>query len=39
LKSTVKALFDMGRTLAEIASIMNVTEEDVTNLLPELSPA
>ena len=39
LKSTIKALFDMGRTVAEIASIMNVTEEDVIFLLPELSPA
>jgi len=39
LKSTIKALFDMGKTVAEIASIMNVTEEDVTSLLPELAPA
>ena len=39
LKSTIKALFDMGKTITEIASIMNVTEEDVTSLLPELAPA
>ena len=39
LKSTIKALFDMGRTVSEIANIMNVAEEDVTSLLPELSLA
>ena len=39
LKLAVKALFDMGKSVTEIASIMNATEEDVTSLLPELAPA
>jgi len=39
LRSAVKALFDKGSTVTEIASILNTTEENVTSLLPELSPA
>ena len=39
LKATIKALLDKGSTLAEIATIMNVTEDYITTLLPELSPA
>ena len=39
LRSAVKALFDKGSTITEIASILNTTEENVTALLPELSPA
>jgi len=35
----LKAMFDKGSTVSEIASMMNVTEEDVTALLPELVPA
>ena len=37
LKSTIKALFDMGKTITEIASIMSITEKDVISLLPELA--
>jgi len=39
LKSAVRALFDKGSTVAEIAIILNATEEDVAALLPELVPA
>jgi len=39
LKTMIKAMLDKGSTIAEIADIMNVTEEDITALLPELSPA
>ena len=39
LKSAVKALLEKGSTVTEIASILNTTEESVTSLLPELSPA
>ena len=39
LKAMIKAMFDKGSTVAEIASMMNVAEEDVTALLPELVPA
>jgi len=37
LKSTIKALLDKGSTITEVASIMNVTEQDITDLLPELA--
>jgi hypothetical protein len=39
LKSAVRALFEKGSTVAEIATILNATEERVTSLLPELAPA
>jgi len=39
LKSTIKALLDKGSTISEIANIMNVTEEDVTTLLPKPASA
>jgi hypothetical protein len=39
LKFAVRALYDKGSTLAEIAAILNATEERVTSLLPELEPA
>jgi len=39
LKAMIRAMLDKGSTVTEIASIMNVTEDDVVFLLPELSPA
>jgi hypothetical protein len=39
LKAAVIALLDKGSTITEIANIMNVAEDDVTTLLPELAPA
>jgi predicted transcriptional regulator len=39
LRATIKALMDKGSTITEIASIMNVTEDEVIDLLPELAPA
>jgi len=39
LKSAIKGLFDKGTSIAEIASMLSVTEEYITTLLPELSPA
>jgi len=39
IKAMTKAMFEKGSTVAEIASIMNVTEDYVTKLLPELVPA
>jgi len=38
LKATIKALLDKGSTIVEIATIMNVTEDYITTLLPELTP-
>ena len=39
LKVALKALFDKGSTIGEVASIMNIAEEDITKLLPELALA
>jgi hypothetical protein len=39
LKSAVRALYDKGSTVAEIATILKATEERVTSLLPELALA
>ena len=39
LKSVLKALYDKGSTVSEIAAILNATEERVTSLLPELALA
>ena len=36
LKSAVQALLDKGNTVTEVATIMNVTEKDIKDLLPEL---
>ena len=39
LKATIKALLDKGSTIKEVAAIMNVEEDYVTTLLPELASA
>jgi len=39
LKSAIKALIDSGKTVMEVASVLNVTEDYITTLLPELVPA
>jgi len=39
LKSAIKGLFSKGTSISEIASMLSVTEERITTLLPELSPA
>jgi len=39
LKSAITALLDKGSTIKEVASIVNVTEDYITTLLPEFSPA
>ena len=37
LRFTIKALLDRGATIIEIANIMNVSEDDVVRMLPELA--
>jgi len=39
LKFAIKALYDKGSSIKEIATILSATEERVTTLLPELAPA
>ncbi|MCL1882736.1 MAG: Rpn family recombination-promoting nuclease/putative transposase [Defluviitaleaceae bacterium] len=39
LKSAIKALIDSGKSIMEVAGMLNVTEEYITTLLPELTPA
>ena len=39
LKNAVKSLLSRGNTVKDVADMMGVTEDYITNLLPELSPA
>ena len=39
LKSAIKALIDSGKSIMEVAGMLNVTDEYITTLLPELTPA
>ena len=39
LKSAIRALIDSGKTIIEVANMLNVTEEYVITLLPELAPS
>jgi len=39
LKNAVKSLLSKGNSIKEVAEMMEVTEEYITNLLPELAPA
>ena len=36
LKSAIKSLLDKGNTITDIASMMSMSEQDITELLPEL---
>ena len=39
LKNAVKSLLDKGNSIKDVAEMMDVSEEYITNLLPELAPA
>ena len=39
LKSMINAMLSNGSTIKDVASIMDVAEQDITSLIPELLPA